>query len=169
MTIYICPRCHAELHSRNALEWHALQVEGCYPSTFDSVADTLRSRIDTLRGKVEFLLFTQPSTRGSDNFLAGWYSVIFAKTHYYDAASQSFVSKRSVPLSELRYQVKEGSLSRLRRFCQRYDRETYHDADGATIIPHLCILPSAQLQLRRGLEAEESRRLWVTAAKGGVS
>ena len=155
-----CPKCRAWLHTENALAFHAIQVERCFPSSFDSIADKVHSRIETLQGQVEFLLRLQPETRGSDDWLEKWHQVIFQRTHYYDYATKQFIEKHGVKAENVKFKVKQASLGRLRRFTQRSDRTLYHDGNGNVTIAHECLLPSAQMSLIRSIEAEESRWAW---------
>ena len=92
--------------------------------------------------------------------LTGWHQVFFQHTHYYDTQDQAFHEKQGVKLKEVKYRVKEGSLSRLRRFIQRADKTAYHNADGSFIGQHVCLLASRQVQLVRSIEQQESRRAW---------
>ena len=175
MTTYDCPRCHAQLASRNAQRWHALQVEHCYPSTDDLIADRIRERISTLRGQIHLLLLKIPSTRGDDELLAHWYRTIVKRTEQYDYDIHAFRSIAITPEQAVK-SVKVESIGRLRRFIQRYDKECYHkwhweDAsqkakvfEDAWTQEHDCVLASAQTTLRRDIEAQESRIAWVQAS-----
>lgn len=162
MTQHECPRCRATLATKNALTFHALQEEHCYPSSFDRIADKIASRIETLQGQVDFLLYAIPPTRGDNEFLAKWHAVIFQHTHYYDTATQAFHEKHGAELKTLSHHVKQASLERLKRFTQRADRDAYHFEDGASKSVHNCTLPSRQVDLRHMIEAEESKYLWAS-------
>ena len=159
MTLHECPRCHRMLPSHQAASYHLIGAERCYTDG-EEIADRLHSRIDTLKGQVEFLLIRYPGTRGDDAMLTGWHQVFFQHTHYYDVATQAFHEKQGARLKDIKYKVKEGSLSRLRRFIQREDKLTYHNEDGSFRQQHLCLLASRQVQLVRAIEQDESRKQW---------
>lgn len=159
MTTHECPRCHQMLPSIQAVNYHLIGEERCYTDG-EEIAARLHSRIDTLKGQVEFLLIRYPGTRGDDAMLAGWHRVFFQHTHYYDQSDQSFHEKQGVRLKDVRFTVKEGSLSRLRRFIQRDDKRLCHNEDGSFIRQHECLLPSRQVQLVRSIEQDESRKQW---------
>ena len=57
-----CPKCHAWLHTKNALAFHAIQAERCFPSSFDSIADKVQSRIETLQ-VVEVMVISMSETQ----------------------------------------------------------------------------------------------------------
>ena len=156
-----CPRCHAMLNTKNALAFHALQDEHCYPTSFDAIADKILSRIESLQGQVDFLLIAIPSTRGDNEFLAKWHAVIFQHTHYYDAAQQAFHEKQGAELRTLAHHIKQASLERLKRFTQSNDRHAWHMSNGSAKYAHACVLPSRQVDLRHMIEAEESRFIWA--------
>ncbi|MEM3416251.1 MAG: hypothetical protein QW719_02860 [Candidatus Micrarchaeaceae archaeon] len=172
--IIICPRCHAQLNSKNALTLHMLQAERCYPTTDDLIVDKIKERIDTLKGAVHFILIKIPATRGDDELLAHWYRTIFAKTEQYDYTIHAF---RSIALSPdaIVKGVKTESVGRVRRHIQEEDRKLFHkhhtvlDEKGKTITiyeaewttDHLCVLPSHQTQIRRQIEFEESKQIWA--------
>ncbi|MEM3215955.1 MAG: hypothetical protein QXS81_01295 [Candidatus Micrarchaeaceae archaeon] len=172
--IIICPRCHAQLNSKNALTLHMLQTERCYPTTDDLIVDKIKERIDTLKGAVHYILIKIPATRGDDELLAHWYRVIFTKTEQYDYDIHAFRSIAITPEAAVK-SVKTESIGRLRRHLQEEDRKLFHkrhiehDAKGREIIvyepawlqDHLCVLPSYQTQIRRQIEFEESKQLWA--------
>ena len=161
-----CPRCHEMLNSHNAIELHMLGEEGCYKGG-EKIADKIRERISTLKGQVHYLLIQEPSTAGDDNYLEGFYNLLIAHTHYYDPKEKAFREKQGIPLAKLKYKVKAGSLSRLRRYIQEEDRELCHkkNPDGTYSeewkIPHDCTLASRQVELRRSQEASASRKEWA--------
>ncbi len=160
-----CPRCHDSLNSQNAVNLHMLGEEGCYKDG-ERIADTIRERIDTLKGQVHYLLILKPSTAGDDNFLEGYFNVLIAHTHYYDPQLQAFREKQGIPLSKLKFKVKSGSLSRLRRYIQEEDRQLYHKREGNGYsdewkAQHDCTLPSRQTELRKSIEADISRKEWA--------
>lgn len=147
------------LSSMQAVRYHLIGEERCYTDG-TQIAERLKSRIDTLRGQVEFLLYRYPGSRGDDAMLTGWHQVFFQHTHYYDASTQAFHEKQGLALREVKFRVKEGSLSRLRRFIQRQDRLAYHNEDGSFRAQHECLLASKQVQLIREIESQESRKEW---------
>lgn len=166
MTSIQCPRCNSWLHSKNSLAFHAIQDERCFPSSFDSIADKVRSRIETLQGQVDFLLYLRPETRSSDDWLEKWHQVIWQKTHTYNYDTRLFSEKHGIKGENVKFKVKQASLGRLRRFTQREDLLLYHDylsqSDPERIlIPHECLRASRQVQLIRSIEAEESRLEWA--------
>ncbi len=159
MTLYECPRCHKMLGSLQAVNYHLIGEESCYTDGVE-IAERIHSKIDTLKGQVEFILYRYPGSRGDDSMLAGWHQVFFQHTHYYYMHDQAFHEKQGIMLKDMKYRVKEGSLSRLRRFIQRTDKTTYHNEDGSFRVQHECLLPSRQVQLIRSIEQQESRKAW---------
>jgi hypothetical protein len=164
--LHTCPRCNEILNSKNAIAWHAIQEERCYPSSFDRIADKVQSRIDSLQGQVDFLLYIKPETRSSDDWLEKWHQVFFQHTHYYDHATQAFIEKKGIPAQSVKFKVKQASLGRLRRYTQREDLVKYHAWTSRTnperiLIPHECMRASRQIQLIRSIEAAESTREWA--------
>ena len=174
--ISVCPRgCKAEFASRNALAWHMLHDERCYPDPLnESIASRIRERIGTLRGRIHFLLLKIPSTRGDDELLAHWYRVIISKQEVYDYETSSFHENPIKPRRVIE-STKTESIGRLRRYIQEDDKKRYHkkhterDAKGNEItiyedgwmFEHDCVLASAQTQLRRSIEQSESRTGWA--------
>ncbi|MEM3414799.1 MAG: hypothetical protein QW575_04450 [Thermoproteota archaeon] len=172
--IIICPRCHAQLNSKNALTLHMLQAERCYPTTDDLIVDKIKERIDTLKGAVHYILIKIPATRGDDELLAHWYRTIITKTEQYDYNIHAFRPTAITPEAIVKG-VKTESIGRVRRHLQEEDKKLYHkhhtetDSNGREIIvyepgwlqDHLCVLPTYQTQIRRQIEYEESKQLWA--------
>lgn len=166
-----CPKCNAFLKSKNALAFHMLQDEQCYPSSNDSIADRVKENLEKKEGQVHFLLLKEPSTRGSNMFLYGWYNVIFAKTHIYEAGQFKPTAKAAIKLAELNFQTRPDTLSRAKRNLQLEDKKLYHkkreytNEKGKVVIDYLddwevkheCILTSSQTQLKHEIEEQAYR------------
>jgi hypothetical protein len=160
-----CSLCPLSFPSVGKLTLHQLAIHRVYRD-YSAMSDTIRNRISQLRVQVTLLLYEYPGTRGDDEILRAYFNVHVLGTHRYVSATKTF---QQIPEGELTHKgivqsVKTESLGRIRRFIQKDDREMYHDHSDPSLIvtPHDCCLPSRQVQLRRDIEQQESRRIWGT-------